>query len=282
MRATLHLKEAIRHYAAALAIAPDNMTARLGHGWVLQQSGDEQGAIREYRRVIEEAWPKEQKIKALMPSQRLFTSEAARYLIPLLDSARDAAEVRDLQSKQAELEARPRAITPIAVPLADDIASHDLVDRRARVRFDADGSGPRDWTWITPEAGWLVYDADGRGSITSALQWFGDVTFWLFWSNGYEAMRALDDNGDSELSGGELGKLAIWHDRNRDGISDAGEVRPLAFHGIVAVSCRYTAGDGTHVAAFSTEGVRLADGRSRPTYDVILQHSPAVWTWTRR
>ena len=79
-------------------------------------------------------------------------------------------------------------------------------------------------------------------AITSALQWFGNVTFWLFWSNGYEPMRALDDNADGELSGAELRHLAIWHDRNRDGVSDAGEVRPLAAHGIVALSCRYVDG----------------------------------------
>ena len=174
----------------------------------------------------------------------------------------------------------PRAITPIAIPLTDDLPATAIVDRLARVRFDADGSGPREWTWITPEAGWLVYDAEGRGTITSALQWFGNVTFWLFWSNGYEPMRALDDNGDGELSGAELRHLAIWHDRNRDGVSDAGEVRPLAAHGIVALSCSYVDGDGARVAALSPHGARLADGRTRPTYDVILRHSAS--TLTRR
>ena len=134
-----------------------------------------------------------------MPSQRLFTQEAAGYLIPLLDKERDAAEIADLRAKQSDIAGRPRAITPIAIPLTDDLPAHGIVDRLARVRFDADGSGPREWTWITPDAGWLVYDAADRGTITSALQLFGNVTFWLFWSNGYEPMRALDDNGDGEL-----------------------------------------------------------------------------------
>lgn len=279
-RAAQHLKDAIRHYAAALALAPDNLTARLGHGWVLQQSGASTRAIAEYRRVVEQAWPSEQKIKALMPSQRLFTQEAAGYLITLLDKDRDAAEIADLTARQTQIRSLPRAITPVAIPLADDVPSHRIADRLARVRFDADGSGPREWTWITPDAGWLVYDAEDRGTITSALQWFGDVTFWLFWSNGYEPMRALDDNGDGELAGAELRHLAIWHDRNRDGVSDAGEVRPLAAHGIVALSCHFMAGDGTRVAAISPHGARLADGRTRPTYDIILHH--AATTLTRR
>jgi len=278
--AAQHLNDAIRHYASALALAPDNLTARLGHGWVLQQSGASARAIAEYRLVIAQAWPDEQKVKALMPSQRLFTQEAAGYLVPLLDKDRDAAEIADLNAKQTHLRALPRAITPVVIPLADERPPHTLVDRLARVRFDADGTGPREWTWITPEAGWLVYDAEDRGSITSALQWFGDVSFWLFWANGYEPMRALDDNGDGELAGIELRHLAIWHDRNRDGVSDAGEVRPLAAHGIVALSCRYVVGDGVRIAALSPDGARLADGRTRPTYDVILSH--AATTLTRR
>ena len=279
-RAAQHLKDSIRYYEAALKLAPDNLTARLGHGWVLQQSGDRQGAIKEYRLVITQAWPSEQKIRALMPSQRLFTQEAAGYLVPLLDKERDAAEIGDLRAKQADIAGRPRAITPIAVPLTDNLPPSAIVDRLARVRFDADGSEPREWTWITPEAGWLVYDAESRGTVTSALQWFGNVTFWLFWSDGYEPMRALDDNGDGELAGLELRHLAIWHDRDRDGVSDAGEVRPLAAHGIVALSCSYVGGDGTHFAALSPQGARLSDGRTRPTYDVILHH--AAPTLTRR
>jgi len=39
--------------------------------------------------------------------------------------------------------------------------AHQLVELRARVRFDADGSAlDREWSWITPDAGWLVYDHD--------------------------------------------------------------------------------------------------------------------------
>ena len=279
-QAAQHLKDALRHYAAALALAPDNLTARLGHGWVLQQSGASAPAIAEYRLVIEQAWPGEQKIKALMPSQRLFTQEAAGYLMPLLDKDRDAAEIADLTAKQSQIRSLPRAITPVAIPLTDELPAHAIVDRLARVRFDADGNGPREWTWITPEAGWLVYDAGNRGTITSALQWFGDVSFWLFWSNGYEPMRALDDNRDGELAGTELRHLAIWHDRNRDGLSNAGEVQPLAAHGIVALSCQYVAGDGVRMAALSPNGARLTNGRTRPTYDVILNH--AATTLTRR
>ena len=58
-------QEVVRHYGAALTLAPDDLTARLGHGWVLQQSGDTPAAITAYRMVIAQAWPGEQKIEAL-------------------------------------------------------------------------------------------------------------------------------------------------------------------------------------------------------------------------
>jgi tetratricopeptide (TPR) repeat protein len=278
-RAARRLKEAIRHYEAALAVSPDNMTARIGYAWVLEQAGEKARAIDEYRRLIILAWPREQKMKAFDVTERSFTQEAASYLIPLLDPVKDAAEIKDLTAKQDEMKARPRAVTPIAVPLADGLPPAATIDRLAKVRFDADGSGlDREWTWISRDAAWLVYDAGGRGEIKSALQLFGGVTFWLFWSNGYDAMRALDDNGDGELANGELQDLALWHDRNANGSSEPGEVRPLSAYGIVALSCDYIEGDGSRFAALSSHGVRFASGRTRPTYDVILRHSQSTLT----
>jgi tetratricopeptide (TPR) repeat protein len=274
------LKKAIAHYESALALDPQNLTARLGYAWSLEQSGRKAPAIEAYRLVVSQAWAKgEQKAAMGRLGKRFFTEEAAGYLIPLLDSTKDAAEIADLEAKRTKLQQMPRPITPIAVPLSDDLPAHRILDPIARVRFDADGSGlRREWTWITPDAGWLVYDARDRGSITSALQLFGSVTFWLFWSNGYEALRALDDNGDGELAGRELQHLAIWQDRNRDGISDPGEVRPLAEYNIVALSCSFVQGDGVRISASSPAGVRFADGHTRATHDVLLHPSSSILT----
>ncbi len=187
------------------------------------------------------------------------------------------------RSRNKLLEDRPaRAITPLAIPLADNFSAQAISAPDQRVAFDADGSGlPRRWTWIRPNAGWLVHDPERKGQITSALQWFGNVTFWLFWTNGYEALAALDDDDSGALTGDELRDLAIWHDRNTNGISEPGEVRPLADHGIVGLSCRYVEGDGIALAAFSPDGVQLANGRSRPSYDVMLSRVD-VRTLTRR
>jgi tetratricopeptide (TPR) repeat protein len=274
-----HLENALKYYESALALDPDNLTARLGHAWLLEQSQKKKEAIAEYRSLIELAWKNEQKASRGSRGRRFYTDEAGGYLIALLDPKQDAAEIAELQARRDKLRALPRPITPIAIPLRDELAPRDVLDPLARVRFDADGSGLRlEWSWITSDAGWLVYDAEGKGAITSALQWFGNVTFWLFWSNGYEALRALDDNADGELTGAELQHLAIWHDRNSNGASEAGEVRPLASHGIIALSCQYELGDGARLAAMSRAGVRFSDGRTRPTYDVILRQGGTVLT----
>ena len=274
-----HLKAAIGRYEAAVAVAPNHPTAHLGLGWALQQSGNTARAMAEYRRVIELSWPKEEKIKVVMPSQTFLTQEAISYLLPLLDSSRDAAEIQDLKSKQQNINARGRAITPVAVPLDGDVGPDEILNPAARVRFDADGSGlVREWTWIGQRAAWLVYDATGRGEIRSALQLFGNVTFWLFWENGYQALQTLDDDDDGELSGPELRDLALWHDRNSNGISEPGEVRTLSRHGIVALSWKHTPLEDRRFAAFSACGARMADGRTRPTYDVILHRSASTLT----
>jgi hypothetical protein len=200
------------------------------------------------------------------------TAEAANYLIPLLDPEKDNKEIETLKERAKKLRMLPRPITPIAVPLRDGLTARDVLDERARVAFDADGSGlRRRWTWITSEAAWLVLDRHGRKQVDSALQLFGSVTFWTFWENGYQALAALDDDRDGRLAGKELAGLALWHDANGNGACDPGEVRPLAEWGIVALSCRCEKGkDGSHVA-FSPQGVMFKNGKVRPTWDLILR-----------
>jgi len=201
------------------------------------------------------------------------TKEAAGYLIPLLDAKTDADEIEGLKTRVAVLGKLPRPVTPIAIPLKDGLSARDLEDRTASVAFDADGSalGKR-WTWITPDAAWLVHDPKHTGKITSGLQLFGNVTFWCFWENGYEALRSLDDNGDGIISGAELAGLALWHDANGNGICDEGEVRPLSAHGIVSLSCQWQT-DTAHPdrIAYSVRGATFQNGTTRPTFDLILQ-----------
>lgn len=267
-----HLAAALKYYRTAMELAPDDVLVRLGYAWCLDQAGRTSDAIAEYRRVIGRAWEEEKNLDRVGPGSEPVTAEAIDYLLKLLDPERDAAEAQALRARREHLARLPRMVTPLVIPLRDGLVIDDLTPPAECVRFDADGSGvAREWTWISPDAGWLVWDPAGQGRITSGLQLFGNVTFWLFWSTGYDSLCALDDDGDGQLSGKELAGLAIWRDLNRNGISEPGEVEPLSRVGVSTLSCSYQGVRGSsQLAAFSPRGVTFRDGSTRPSYDVWL------------
>jgi tetratricopeptide (TPR) repeat protein len=279
--AAIHLDAAIAAYQDVISRAPDNLIARLGLAWSLDQAGQKARAIAEYRIVVRDGFPKDRSKDRYAPpvlrGDRYLSEEAARYLLPLLDPTNDRGEIATLKAQIAELEKAPRGITPIAVPLKDGLSACDVTNTDARVVFDADGTGvDRSWTWITPDAAWLVFDKQDTRRVTSALQLFGNVTFWMFWENGYRALGGLDDNSDGRIAGPELPGLALWRDANANGISEPGEVRPVSDWKIVSLSYRYEF-DATHPdeIAFSPAGVTFADGTTRPTWDIVLHHQQA-------
>jgi len=79
----------------------------------------------------------------------------------------------------------------------------------------------------------LVLDPEHRGIISSAEQLFGSRSFGGKpgggeWGNGFEALATLDKDNNGKIAGAELAPLALWFDRNRDAVSQPGEVRPLS------------------------------------------------------
>ncbi len=272
-----HLDQAAGHFQRALDLQPDNLVARLSLAWCLDQRDDTMEAIDAYRQVVAAAWEKENEMNRFGLGYRSVTVEAAGYLKLKLDPESDAEEIADLNRKIETIRRKPRPITPIAIPLGEQTTYPAVFDPGATVAFDADGTDSgKTWTWIRPTAGWLVFDQKGQGQIDSALQMFGNVTFWCFWEDGYQAMRALDHNGDNLLTGRELQHLAIWQDANSNGISEHGEVRPLDQHGIVGLHCRPQASNVDALSGSSeilqhSRGVIYADGSTRPSFDVILR-----------
>jgi hypothetical protein len=268
-----HLQQAINAYTSTVELDSKMLPAKLGLAWCLDQAQKKTEAIKAYREVIEEGWTKEDmNRKNVGLGGHTITVEGAGYLIPLLDKDKDKDEIATLQERVAKLKKLPRPVTPVVVPLRDGLTAADMVNPKARVRFDADGLGFQDeWTWFTKDAGILVFDKRGKGQITSALQWFGNVTFWMFWDNGYEALKALDSNGDGVLTGTELEGIYVWVDANGNGVCEPGELKTLAELGITAISCRYEI-DTAHPdrIPFSRAGVTFRDGSTRTTYDVIL------------
>jgi hypothetical protein len=264
------LAAALKQYQAALKLAPTDNVTKLGLAWALEQAGKKEDAIKLYRETIETAWESEGKARHGRMGGHYITVEAGGYLIYLLDAEKDAKEITELGQRATTLQALPHPVTPIAIPLEAGLTERDIHDRTARVKFDADGTGlPNRWTWINNKAGWLVYDVNGHGQIDSATQLFGSATFMMFWENGYDALSSLDDNQDGKIEAAELTHLAIWRDANSNGISEQGEVKPLAYYNIRQLRCDYKR-DNNGIL-FSPSGVVFADGSHRPTFDIIVE-----------
>lgn len=266
--AKAHLAKAIEAYTKALAAKPDDTTIKLGLAWCQDQAGDKVAAKTRYRQVAASAWENESKSHGGLGN--FVYVETVEYLIPLLDPAKDAAEIATMNERKKKLLSLPRAMTPLIVPVGNGDDLDVLLDRDARVRFDLDGTGRQlEWQWITKEAAWLVFDPKKSGQVSSAIQMLGSRSFLLFCQNGYEALSLLDDNHDGMITGRELEGLSLWRDLNSNGISDADEVIPVVDYGIQAISTRgQQHGSGI---PFCPSGVTFKDGTTRPTYDVILQ-----------
>ncbi|MEZ5960921.1 MAG: tetratricopeptide repeat protein [Hyphomonadaceae bacterium] len=261
--ALARLSAARGHYSNALHADPNNLRARLGYAYVLDRLGRTSDARRELRAIIKKGLPRLADEQSEWEDHAVLT-ETAEHLSHLATSRRDRARVQRLRDR---LEAsRPIIyVTPIVVPMRD-VAFSRLIDEASPVAFDFAGTGDRRAQgWLTPDAAWLVWDPEWRGEVNSGFDMIGQRTWSVFWSDGFEALRALDDNRDGELTGGELGGLALWRDENRNGVSDPGEVIPVNVHGIAGLSVR---GDPTRPGLITARnGVRFDDGSRRPLYD---------------
>ena len=162
------------------------------------------------------------------------------------------------------------AITPMVFSFRTVHHLDELLAPEVAVDFDLRGYGPRErWSWLRPELGLLVWDPLHRGRIESARQLFGGYTFEIFRANGYDALAALDTNGDEMLSGAELDGISVWFDRNGDGVSTPNEVTPLRDLDVVAVATTVEGYDGTHPT--NARGITLRDGRMLRTWDWMVQ-----------
>jgi hypothetical protein len=104
--------------------------------------------------------------------------------------------------------------------------------------FDIDGDGRRDRVgWASGGDGFLVIDRNGDGLITDG----SELTFGAENAdarNALEALAALDNNNDRKIdaSDARFGELKVWVDANRNGTTDAGEMKSLTELGIESIS----------------------------------------------
>jgi len=133
-----------------------------------------------------------------------------------------------------------QSITPIVLDLdGNGIKTTTLQNG---VTFDLDNDGKVEKSaWVARGDGLLVRDVNGDGVINNGGELFGSGTVLADGSkaqDGYEAMRALDANGDGVLNAADsaFSQLGVWLDSNGNGRTDAGEVVSLNDLGINALS----------------------------------------------
>ena len=252
------------HYARAVELQPEDLWMRLGYAYVLDQQAKDDEARAQLRTIIRIG----KRILAHSPVAEWEVSalrEAADQLEHLAISRSDSRALRRLRARMDHVEVMPPPMSPIVVPLSD-VSFDALVDINSPVGWNFSGqqiAPPRGW--LRNNAAWLVWDPNRRAHIASGFDMIGERAWGVFWRDGFEALRALDDNRDGELTGGELGGLALWRDANGDGVSQTDEVSPLADYGIAALA---TSAQRTHAGLITApEGVRFDDGRTRPLYD---------------
>ncbi|MDX2275180.1 MAG: tetratricopeptide repeat protein [Hyphomonadaceae bacterium] len=262
-QALARLEAARDHYARAIELDDSNLRARLGYAYVLDRLGEMDEARAELRRLIALGMPQVAGPQSDWETHAVLT-EAVAHLSHIASSYSDRKRLRALQ-KRLEQSQPMIYVTPIVVPMRDAPFAQ-LVDTESDVAFDLAGTGDRRAQgWLTPDAAWLVWDPQWRGRISSGFDLIGQRSWSVFWNDGFEALRSLDDNGDGELTGAELDGLALWRDENSNGLSEPGEVLPANVHGVTAIATRGATLRAGLMAAES--GVHFDDGSVRPLYD---------------
>ncbi|GAB2884049.1 hypothetical protein GCM10027180_12950 [Microbulbifer echini] len=143
--------------------------------------------------------------------------------------------------------------------------------------FDLNGDGLSELSgWISPDDGFLVYDLDGDGRITSGAELFGNHTILDNGEkaeHGFLALTEYDSNGDGVIDASDTSysALQIWRDINGNGISDAGELYSLSDSGVLSIGTSYMASDlidshGHEHKQIAT--VMLSDGTASTAADV--------------
>lgn len=181
--------------------------------------------------------------------------------------------------------------TPIIMPLGN-AQSYKLTSATEGVLFDIDGDGKLEqmaWTAADSELGFLAIDKNGNGAIDNGAELFGNRTVPGA-ANGFAALSKIAPitgpigfiDSDDEV----YAKLLLWEDRNHNGISEAGELRP-ARELYTRIGLGYSLHDrrDAHGNQFKFRGwatVRTAAGRNdvkhakdsderqRDIYDVLL------------
>lgn len=106
------------------------------------------------------------------------------------------------------------------------------------VRFDINADGNLDRiAWTAGSDGFLAYDLDSSGTIGDGEELFTPQFAGGSHTDGLDALASLDTHHDGTIDAADAAfdKLVVWQDANRDGVSDAGELKSLPALGITSI-----------------------------------------------
>jgi len=145
-------------------------------------------------------------------------------------------------------------------------------------RFDlSDGSRSVYSTgWVDGRDGLLALDLNGNGVIDNGSELFGSGTHLGDGSraaDGFQALAQYDSNGDGNIDAADtvFGNLLVWVDANRDGVTDAGELRALDQAGVASIRL------GSSVSSIIDNGNLLGRMGSFVTTDGSVRDVADVW-----
>lgn len=154
------------------------------------------------------------------------------------------------------------------------------------------GDGHREpiaWTKAGTDDAWLVIDRNGNGQIDSAKEMFGNFTEQTQGNvpaNGFLALAEFDKLSNGGNEDGLIRKndsvfedLRLWQDVNKNGISEASELRSLKQLGLKTIELDYQESKRTdqHGNQFKYRARVKDDNDSqmgRWAFDIILQVNP--------
>ena len=159
---------------------------------------------------------------------------------------------------------------PLIIDLdGDGIETTSLSDSKAY--FDVDGDLFAERTgWLKGDDGFLVLDSNGNARIDGIGEMFGSRA-----GGGFAELSQYDSNGDGKITASDLiwSSLQVWQDRNRDGVTDTGELKSLDQLGIISINLSSTAlgvttPQNAHLVSSST--VTFNNGRTSNIFEALF------------
>ena len=176
----------------------------------------------------------------------------------------------------------PETYDPIVIDFNKNSVTSTRLD--STVYFDHDNNGFAEATaWIEKDDGLLALDKNNNGKIDNGNELFGNHTISNTAygytdkkaTNGYEALKAYDLNSDNVIDEKDeiFNKLKIWKDKNSNGITDEGELSPLADNNIKSIDLNYKeiAIDENSNTVKQSSKVTLKDGSTLDANDVWMK-----------